>query len=197
MLVALHDDGSGAECCNVTGTIFCPDGDGLYTFDASSTFQVPNLVHAFIRGLDKNKQGVSRGDDYADPDSRSIGSLQTFAVQDHFHNHTVANDGAHDHAVLNDSHTHSLRKQGTGYGLIYHYLQEASGNIRGSAVGAPFTYRLDPLTLDPSKLSDHTPGDTTSGLSLDSGQAFSMNGSGSGPSDLRPLHTQVVYYVKY
>ena len=191
--------GNGAFAMGGTVTSM-PTGpvDGIYTFDASSTFQVPNLVHAFIRGLDKDKRGVSRVDDYADPDSRSIGSLQTFAVQDHLHNHTMANNGAHDHAVQNDSHTHFLRKQGTTYGLIYHYLQEASGNIRGSAVGGTFTYRLDPLTIEPSKLSDHTPlGDTTSGFSLNSGQAFSMNGSGSGPSDLRPLHTQVVYYVKY
>lgn len=69
---------NGAEINRSTySRLFSAIGTTFGSGDGSTTFNLPDLRGEFIRGLDEN-----RG---ADPDSRSLGSSQGTALEDHGH----------------------------------------------------------------------------------------------------------------
>ena len=68
-------------------------------------FQVPDLRGVFLRGIND-----SRTDDYADPDTRTVGSFQNDTIQSHNHNGATQGAGAHNHD--NGSYKYLLKSDG-------------------------------------------------------------------------------------
>jgi microcystin-dependent protein len=58
-------------------------------------FKLPDLRGMFLRGTNENRE-----DGWKDPESRPVGSFQEDAFGDHNHTATIANAGAHTHAIV-------------------------------------------------------------------------------------------------
>ena len=151
--------------------------------DGSTTFNIPDLRGAFIRGWDNGK-GL-------DP-SRVFGSLQNSALGLHNHSASVSDPG-HAHSVYDPGHAHGVYDPGHD-----HYSYGVPGTGQGAGGGVNSVQQsagAQPTTYAGTGIGIYGAGTNVSIYNNNTGITVSVGSAGS--SETRPINISLLPCIKF
>lgn len=177
-------------------TLFSAIGTTWGVGDGSSTFNVPDLRGAFLRGT--GTAGVSS--DYAGP---SLGAYQDDNNASHNHTASSGNAGSHDHGGATGSggtHNHSASTNNTG-GHTHSYYTSSTWASGGGRVWYSDTRGGASYTTGSSGTHSHTVSVTNSSSHTHSISSYAdhnhtVSTDNSGGTEARPYNRGVQYFIK-